>query len=110
MSSITVNVTDRDGARTEGVQWEDHESLMEALTRNKFPILATCGGNASCSTCHCYLGASAQIADTNSPIGDEEEDVLDMLDDTRHEDSRLTCQVEWSQDLDGAEVTIAPEW
>ncbi|NHU86327.1 2Fe-2S iron-sulfur cluster binding domain-containing protein [Kocuria sp. JC486] len=110
MSSITVNVIDRDGTRTEGVEWNSSESLMEALTRNKFPILATCGGNASCSTCHCYLGASAATATANSPIGDEEEDVLDMLDDTRHEDSRLTCQVEWSEELNGAEVTIAPEW
>ena len=33
-----------------------------------------------------------------------------MLDDTRHGTSRLTCQVEWAEDLDGAEVTIAPEW
>ena len=31
-----------------------------------------------------------------------------MLDDTRHETSRLSCQVEWSSDLDGAAVTIAP--
>ena len=62
MSSITVNVIDRDGTRTEGVEWNSSESLMEALTRNKFPILATCGGNASCSTCHCYLGASAATA------------------------------------------------
>ncbi|KAA9395419.1 2Fe-2S iron-sulfur cluster binding domain-containing protein [Kocuria coralli] len=110
MSSITVNVIDRDGTRTPDVEWNDHESLMEALTRNKFPILATCGGNASCSTCHCYLGSAAETANSSSPIEDEEEDVLDMLDDTRHDDSRLTCQVEWSEELNGAEVTIAPEW
>ena len=110
MSSITVNVTDREGARTEGVEWKSHESLMEALTRHKFPILATCGGNASCSTCHCYLDGAFETTQENSPIGDEEEDLLDMLDDTRHDDSRLTCQVEWSEDLDGAEIEIAPEW
>ena len=33
-----------------------------------------------------------------------------MLDDTRHDTSRLSCQVEWAEELDGAEVTIAPEW
>lgn len=110
MSSITVNVTDREGVRTEGVEWKDYESLMEALTRHRFPILATCGGNASCSTCHSYLGAAFPTTQEHSPIGDEEEDLLDMLDDTRHDDSRLTCQVEWSADLEGAEITIAPEW
>ena len=41
---------------------------------------------------------------------EEEEDLLEMLDDTRHDNSRLTCQVEWSEDLDGAEIEIAPEW
>ena len=65
MSSIQINVTDRDGVRTEGVEWKDFESLMECLPRNKFPLLATCGGNASCSTCHSYLdldGAEIEIA------------------------------------------------
>lgn len=69
MSSITVNVTDREGARTEGVEWKSHESLMEALTRHKFPILATCGGNASCSTCHCYLDGAFETTQENSPSG-----------------------------------------
>ena len=31
-----------------------------------------------------------------------------MLDYTRHESSRLSCQVKWSVELDGAAVTIAP--
>lgn len=108
MSSITVTVIDREGNRTEGVDWKDYESLMEALTRHKYPILATCGGNASCSTCHAYLDPESfgKSGGTNA----EEEDLLEMLDDTRHETSRLSCQVEWSEDLDGAEVTIAPEW
>ncbi|ALU38472.1 ferredoxin [Kocuria flava] len=108
MSSITVTVIDREGNRTEGVDWKSHESLMEALTRHKYPILATCGGNASCSTCHSYLDPASFAK--SGEIGDEEEDLLDMLDDTRHETSRLSCQVEWAEDLDGAEVTIAPEW
>jgi 2Fe-2S ferredoxin len=55
MSSIQITVIDREGVRTPGVEWEDDESLMECLVRNSYPILATCGGNASCSTCHSYL-------------------------------------------------------
>ena len=65
-------------------------------------------GNASCSTCHSYLDQGS-FSKANE-INDEEEDLLDMLDDTRHDTSRLSCQVEWSEELDGAEVTIAPEW
>lgn len=108
MSSIKINVTDRDGVRTEGVEWKDYESLMEALTRNKFPILATCGGNASCSTCHSYLDQESFVK--TGGTNEEEEDLLEMLDDTRHDNSRLTCQVEWNEDLEGAEIIIAPEW
>jgi 2Fe-2S ferredoxin len=108
MSSITVTVIDREGNRTEGVDWKDYESLMEALTRHKYPILATCGGNASCSTCHAYL--DPESFGKSGGTNEEEEDLLEMLDDTRHETSRLSCQVEWSEELDGAEVTIAPEW
>ena len=108
MSSTNITVIDREGNRTEGVEWKDYESLMEALTRHKFPILATCGGNASCSTCHSYLdqGSFVKTGGTN----EEEEDLLEMLDDTRHDNSRLTCQVEWNEDLEGAEIIIAPEW
>lgn len=108
MSSININVTDREGERTEGVEWKDHESLMECLTRNKFPILATCGGNASCSTCHSYLDQESFVK--TGGTNEEEEDLLEMLDETRHDNSRLTCQVEWSEDLEGAEIKIAPEW
>ena len=108
MSSIKINVTDRDGVRTEGVEWKDYESLMEALTRHKFPILATCGGNASCSTCHSYLDQESFVK--TGGTNEEEEDLLEMLDETRHDNSRLTCQVEWNEDLDGAEIIIAPEW
>ena len=55
MSSIEITVIDREGVATPGIEWDDDESLMECLVRNKYPILASCGGNASCSTCHSYL-------------------------------------------------------
>ena len=35
VSSINITVIDREGNRTEGVEWKDYESLMEALTRHK---------------------------------------------------------------------------
>ncbi|MEB2528352.1 2Fe-2S iron-sulfur cluster-binding protein [Kocuria rosea] len=108
MSSIQITVIDREANRTEGIEWKDYETLMECLTRHKYPILATCGGNASCSTCHSYLDQVSFVK--TGKINEDEVDILEMLDDTRHGTSRLTCQVEWAEDLDGAEVTIAPEW
>jgi 2Fe-2S ferredoxin len=107
MSSIEITVIDREGVKSPGVEWRDEESLMECLVRNSYPILATCGGNASCSTCHCYLDEDS--FETAGEIDEDEEDVLDSLtDDEREPTSRLTCQIAWEMDLEGAEVTIGP--
>ncbi len=108
MSSIQITVIDREGNRSVGVEWKDSESLMECLIGHGYPILATCGGNASCSTCHSYLDLAAFMK--AGEIYEDEADVLDTLEDTRHPTSRLTCQVEWAENLDGAEVIIAPMW
>lgn len=107
MSTITITVIDREGVRTPGIAWEDDESLMECLVRNDFPILATCGGNASCSTCHSFLDADS--FETAGEPDEDEADVLDTVtDEEREPTSRLTCQIPWDEDLEGAEVQIGP--
>ena len=107
MSSIEITVIDREGVTTPGIEWDDDESLMECLVRNKYPILASCGGNASCSTCHCYLDSESY--EQAGEIDEDEEDVLDsLMDDEREPTSRLTCQVVWDEDLADAEVRIGP--
>ncbi len=108
MSSIQITVIDREGNRSRSEQRDPAESLMECLIGHGYPILATCGGNASCSTCHSYLDLAAFMK--AGEIYEDEADVLDTLEDTRHPTSRLTCQVEWAENLDGAEVIIAPMW
>lgn len=107
MTSIEITVIDREGVEHSGVDWEDDESLMECLVRNSFPILATCGGNASCSTCHSFLD---QVSfETAGDIDEDEADVLDSLtEEEREPTSRLTCQVPWDDDLEGAVVRIGP--
>lgn len=107
MKSIEITVIDREGVSTPGVEWEDEESLMECLVRNNFPILAICGGNASCSTCHSFLDQVSYR--TAGEIDEDEADVLDSLNDSeRGPTSRLTCQIPWESDLEGAEVTLGP--
>src|SRR5690625_7605789 len=86
MSSIEITVIDREGVATPGIEWDDDESLMECLVRNKYPILASCGGNASCSTCHSYLDPESY--EQAGEIDEDEADVLDSLMD-RSEERRV---------------------
>ena len=49
--SINITVVDESGEAQE-VEWKDNQTLLECLHKNQYPVLATCGGNASCATCH----------------------------------------------------------
>lgn len=47
---------------------------MEALRDNDLPVLASCGGTASCATCHVFL--DKEVFDT---LGERSEDELELL-------------------------------
>ena len=82
-------------------------SVMEAIRDNGFDeLLALCGGCCSCATCHVYVDPA--FADKITTISEDENDLLDST-DHRTETSRLSCQIELSDALDGLKVTIAPE-
>ncbi|PBC51525.1 2Fe-2S iron-sulfur cluster-binding protein [Rhodococcus sp. ACPA1] len=103
---IGIKVTDRDG-NAHTTDWEPGQSLMEALRDNDFPILASCGGNASCATCHVFLPKSVV-----ERLGERSEDELELLEETEDYDperSRLACQVRQSAELNELDVVIAPE-
>lgn len=103
---INVKVTDRHGL-AHSVGWEPAHSLMECLRDNDLRVLASCGGTASCSTCHVYIGESL-FAD----LSDRSEDEQELLDDSefyREDASRLSCQIAYSEELDGISVELAPE-
>ncbi len=69
-------------------------------------ILALCGGCCSCATCHIHVDPT--FVDRLPPISEDENDLLDSSSD-RDETSRLSCQVEFSDALDGMKVRIAAE-
>jgi 2Fe-2S ferredoxin len=69
-------------------------------------LLALCGGGCSCATCHVYVAAD-DLARLPAMSADED-DLLDSS-DHRKTNSRLSCQVEFTDALDGLTVTIAPE-
>ena len=98
-------VTSRTGeAQTlEGV---DGWRLMELLRDYKMGVEGICGGQADCASCHIYVDPA--WADRLPAPRGEEEDKLDEL-PSLAETSRLSCQIIWSEDLDGLTLTVAPE-
>jgi 2Fe-2S ferredoxin len=104
--SNNITVIDRAGSPSQ-VEWEPEQTLMEALRDNDFPLLASCGGTASCATCHVYL--ESQVV---SGLGERSEDEIELLEEAEGFDadtSRLSCQIAHAQSLDGITVTLAPE-
>ena len=100
----TVWLTRRDGA-TEAVQAKSGRSLMLNI-RKPGQIQAICGGCASCGTCHVYV--AEDWAERLPPIAPEEETIL-AFSDWRQPNSRLSCQIKVTDDLEGLSVTVAPE-
>ncbi len=69
-------------------------------------ILALCGGNCSCATCHVHVDPA--FMDRLKPMSEDENDLLDSTSD-RNAYSRLSCQVMFGPELDGLKVTVAAE-
>lgn len=83
------------------------ESVMSVAVRHGVPgIVGECGGNASCATCHVYVG-EAFLDRLGAPSGDEE-DLLDLGVSDRRPASRLSCQLRLTADCDGL-VVHTPE-
>ena len=81
-------------------------SVMEGAIRNNVPgIDADCGGACACATCHVYVDEAWR--EKVGPPSPMEEDMLDFGVDVR-ENSRLSCQIKVTDDLDGL-VVRTPE-
>jgi len=99
-------VTTRDGTAHE-MQGTSGISVMENIRNGGFDeLLALCGGCCSCATCHVYVDPA--FSPLLPPIGEDEGDLLESS-SHRSDRSRLSCQLTFSDALDGLAVTIAPE-
>ena len=82
-------------------------TVMEAIRDNGFDeLLALCGGCCSCATCHVHVDPA--FLDRLPALSEDEDDLLDSSDD-RDAHSRLSCQIPFTDDLDGLKVRIAEE-
>jgi 2Fe-2S ferredoxin len=82
-------------------------SLMEVI-RDNVPdqLMALCGGCCSCATCHVYVDPA--YADKLPAASYDEKELIDGT-SYKQSTSRLACQIPFTDVLDGAKITIAPE-
>ena len=79
-------------------------TVMEGAVQNNIPgIDADCGGGMACATCHVYV--KEEWFNKLPKKEDGEEDMLDMAFEPK-KNSRLSCQIIVSDEIDGLEVDI----
>ena len=100
-----IKVKDREGEVHE-LKAEIGSTIMEIIRDAGLDIEAACGGCCACATCHVYI-TNDKINKLNS-IEDDEESMLDQAFDVE-KNSRLGCQIEYTDEMDGMEITLAPQ-
>jgi 2Fe-2S ferredoxin len=80
-------------------------NLMTAALQNGIDgIVAECGGVCMCSTCHVFI--DPPYLEKLPPAQDTEEAVLEISAEERQPNSRLSCQIKVTDDLDGMIVRL----
>ena len=88
---------------TKEVEAKVGASVMEAAIANMIPgIDADCGGACACATCHVYV--APDWVSKLKPKDDMEDSMLDFAEDVQ-DNSRLSCQILLTDELDGIEIT-----
>ena len=100
MAKITYQ--DSQGA-SKTIEVENGLSVMEGAIQNNVPgIDADCGGSMACATCHVYV--DEKWIDKIPKAEDAEVDMIDMAFEPK-KNSRLSCQIIVSDELDGLKIT-----
>ena len=98
-----VTLIAHDGA-THSITAQSGQSLMQAATTNMVAgILAECGGNCSCATCHVYV--EPEWTERTGAPAECERDLLQCVPEPR-ENSRLSCQITLTDEHDGLIVRL----
>ena len=101
MAKIIYNTFDK---QTHTIEVQNGLSVMEGAVQNDIPgIDADCGGGMACATCHVYVDEDWLVKLPTKEDG--EEDMLDMAFEPK-KNSRLSCQLVVSDELDGLIVNI----
>ncbi|MGN6374883.1 MAG: 2Fe-2S iron-sulfur cluster-binding protein [Sphingomonas sp.] len=102
---MKIRFISADGATAEEVQGSPGDRLLDLAQAYGQPLEGTCEGQMACSTCHVIVDAAD--FDRLPPASEAEEDMLDLaVGATRT--SRLACQIELVDGLDGLTVRMPP--
>lgn len=100
-----INVTTRAG-KLVTLDGKLGHTLMENLRDNDLDVEAACGGSCSCATCHVFVD-DAWLA--KLPVrSDDEQELVEQTTFYKGKNSRLSCQIKFTEALDGIAVTVAP--
>lgn len=102
----TITLIEFDGTE-HTIEAQLGKSLMQNAIDNSVPgIDADCGGACACGTCHCFV--DARWREVTGSADAMEESMLGMRPD-RADNSRLSCQIEVTEAMDGMVVKL-PEF
>ena len=105
---ITIKIIDRNGQSHEVLAPTDMNlNIMELVRMYELApegTIGICGGMAMCASCQCYVLNDISIPEK----GDDEEAMLSEAFNVKP-NSRLGCQIQISENLEGLEIELAPE-
>ena len=103
--TIKITIIDRKGnSRQHEAPTDMNMNLMEFCKAVELPVKGECGGMAMCATCQVYV-------ESNHELPEQSDSELDMLDQAFYveDNSRLGCQIQLNQAIDGLVIRLAPE-
>ena len=101
---ITIYLTDREGKLHTLIAPTDMQmNLMEICKAYELPVEGTCGGMAMCASCQCYV-------ESDHPLPERSDEEEAMLSEAFYveENSRLGCQIQMTDAIDGLKIRLAP--
>ena len=99
----SVTYIEHNGTKHEVILAVGETVMRGALSESVPGIDGDCGGECGCGTCHVYVDAT--WLDKLGPVGEMEESLLSLAAATQI-NSRLSCQITMSDDLDGLTVRL----
>jgi ferredoxin, 2Fe-2S len=105
LEMVKVVFIEADGARRDIDARDGFPLMLSARKAAVKGIIAECGGSAMCATCHCYV-----LETPGGPLPDklpDEADTIEFNANNPKGNSRLTCQIKVTPQLEGAVFQVA---